>query len=149
MKNKIEIRNKKAFFNYDVITVYQCGIVLTGTEIKSIRQSKVSFTDSYCCFIENELWLKNLHISIYENGTYNNHEPKRDRKLLLTKKELKKLNTKVSENGTTIIPLKIFINDRGLAKVEIALAKGKKEFNKKENIKLSDLKRQEDRNFKK
>lgn len=127
----MEIKNRKASFQYHILDTYVAGIVLTGTEIKSIRLGKVSFTDSYCFFIDGELWLKNLYISIYENGTYHNHEPKRDRKLLLTKKEIKKLSSKLSVNGLTIIPLKLFINDKGLAKVEIALAKGKKEFDKR------------------
>lgn len=141
--------NKKVHYNFEIISTYCSGIVLLGTEIKSIRLRKVDFNDSYCFFIKNELWLKNLHISEYEFGNYNNHKPKRDRKLLLTKKELTKLKKQICEKGLTLIPIKLFINDRGLVKLEISLARGKNKFNKKEDIKLSDLKREENRNFKK
>ena len=123
------------------MTHYTAGIVLTGTEIKSIRAGKASFTDSYCSFINNELWLHNLHISEYQEGSYNNHEPKRDRKLLLTKRELRKINSKLNEKGTTIVPIVLFINENGYAKVEIALARGKKMFDKRESIKEKDNRR--------
>jgi SsrA-binding protein len=144
---KLEIKNRKAKFSYNIIDTYVAGIVLTGTEIKSVRASKVSFNDSYCMFVENELWLKNLHISVYENGTYSNHEPKRDRKLLLTKKELKKLKETVSEKGLTIIPLKLFLNKKNFCKVEIALAKGKQTHDKRNTIKKKDVERENDRKF--
>ena len=145
----MEIINKKAHHNFEILSTYCSGIVLLGTEIKSIRDKKIDFNDSYCFFINNELWLKNFHISEYKFGNYNNHEPKRDRKLLLTKKELKKLKKEVDIKGLTIIPIKLFINNKGIAKLEISVARGKNKFNKKEDIKLSDLKKEEDRNFKK
>jgi len=109
--NKINIKNKKAFFKFEVVETYTAGVVLQGTEIKSIRNGKMRFNNSYCYFRDNELYLKNFHISEYENGTYNNHEPLRDRKLLLNKKELKKLNENVCEKGLTIVPLRIYINE--------------------------------------
>ncbi len=140
--SQINIKNKKASFEYYLEEKIIAGIVLTGTEIKSIRAGKVSFVDSYCSFLnDRELFVKNLHISEYEYGTYYNHEPKRDRKLLLTKKELKKINKKVKEAGLTVVPTKIFINERGLAKIEIALAKGKKLYDKRETLKEKDVKR--------
>ena len=149
MKTPINIKNKKAFFKYEILDNYTAGIVLKGTEIKSIRDSKISFTDSYCFFIDGELYLKNFHIAEYENGcSYENHEPTRDRKLLLSKKELKKLNEKVKLGGVTIVPLRIFINDKGLCKFDIGLAKGKKDFEKRDTIKDRDFQRSEDRKIK-
>ncbi len=142
---KVKIKYRKAEFEYFLLTRYTAGIVLTGTEIKSIRAGKASFTDAYCSFINNELWLHNLHISEYMEGSYNNHEPKRDRKLLLTKRELKKMAVKLNERGTTIIPTVLFINENGLAKVEIALAKGKKMYDKRESIKEKDNRRSNER----
>lgn len=138
---KIKIKNRKAEFEYFLLTRYNAGIVLTGTEIKSIRAGKASFTDAYCSFVNNELWLHNLHISEYIAGSYNNHEPKRDRKLLLTKRELRKLLAKLNEKGTTIIPILLYINENGYAKLEIALAKGKKMYDKRESIKEKDTRR--------
>jgi len=135
----MKIVNKKAKFNYEFINKEIAGIVLTGTEVKSIRAGKISFTDSYCFFEKGELWLKSLHISEYTQGTYLNHEPKRDRKLLLKKQQLKKFQKKMNEGGLTIIPTLIFINNKGLVKVEIALSKGKKTINKKEAIKKRDI----------
>jgi len=132
--------NKKASYEYFIIEKYTAGIVLTGTEIKSIRQGKVNFVDSYCFFKGTELWIKNLHIAEYKYGSYNNHEPKRERKLLLKKRELIKIKNKVKEKGITIIPLKLFINEKGLAKIEISLAKGKKLYDKRESIKLKEHK---------
>lgn len=140
--NNISIRNKKASFEFSFIDTYVAGIVLTGTEIKSIRQSKVNFQDAYCIFNDEELFVKNMHISKYDEGTHYNHEPLRDRKLLLQKKELRKLLDKSEEKGLTIIPIKLFLNDRGLAKLEIALAKGKKLYDKREDIKEKDIKRE-------
>jgi len=131
-KTATNIKNKKAYFKYEVLDTYTAGVVLQGTEIKSIRDGKISFTDSYCYFIENELFLKNFHISEYKEGTYNNHKPTRDRKLLLTKRELKKLNDKVKEGGLTIVPLRIFINDKGFCKFDIGLCKGKKTHDKRQ-----------------
>jgi SsrA-binding protein len=116
-----------------------------GTEIKSIRNSQVTMSDAHCVFIEDELWIKNLHISEYSNGGYVNHEPKRERKLLLNRQELEKINGKVTTKGMTIIPIRLFINDKGRAKVEIAVAKGKKLFDKRESLKEKDNKRDLDR----
>ncbi len=143
--NNINIKNRKASFEYHFLDTYTAGIMLQGTEIKAIREGKANLQESYCAFKENELWILNLHISPYDMGTHYNHEPKRERKLLLSKKELKKLDAKSKEKGLTIIPFRLFINQRGLAKVEIALAKGKKLYDKREDIKQKDLKRELDR----
>jgi len=137
-----EIVNRKAKFNYEFLETYKAGMVLTGTEIKSVKEAKVNIGDSFCYFRQGELWLKNLHISEYKNGSYANHEPLRLRKLLLTKKEIKKLEGKIKEKGLTIIPFKLFFNERGLAKIEIALARGKKSFDKRESIKERDTKKE-------
>jgi len=145
MANKVEIVNKKAKFEYTILDKYEAGIVLTGTEIKSIRQNKASLSDAYCVFKDGELWAKNIHISEYANGTYNNHDPKRDRKLLLHKYQLKRLESKIKESGLTIVPLRLYLNDKGLAKIEIALVRGKKEYDKREAIK----KRESERNISK
>ncbi len=150
MSNKvINIKNKKASFNYEFIDKYTAGIVLTGTEIKSIRDGKVNFTDAYCFFIAHELWLKGLHISEYSYGSYNNHIPKRDRKLLLNKKELLKIKKKISEKGLTIVPVRMFLNERGYAKIVIAVARGKAKYDKRHDIKDRDNKRDLDRYMKK
>lgn len=141
-----EIRNKKASFEYAFLQTYTAGIMLTGTEVKSIRDGKANFTDSFCVIMNDELFLKNMHISEYKEGSYNNHEPKRIRKLLLNKEELRKMQSKLKEKGTTIIPVKLFFNERSIAKLEIAIAKGKKLFDKRESIKDKDLKRQMARN---
>lgn len=142
LSNNIQVKNKKASFEYHFIDTYIAGIQLTGTEIKSIRLGNVSLQEAYCFFNDRELYIKGMHISRYEQGTHYNHDPVRDRKLLLQKKELKKLEEKSEEKGLTIIPVKLFINDRGLAKVEIALAKGKKLYDKREDIKERDVKRE-------
>ena len=134
----MEIINRKAKHKFDLLEYYTCGIVLVGTEIKSIREGKASFTDTYCYFHEKQLLIKNLHISEYELGTCNNHDPMRDKILLLNKKELKKIREKTAEKGLTIIPTKLFINEKGWAKVDIAIAKGKKLFDKREDIKDRD-----------
>lgn len=141
----IEFKNKKAGFEYVFIDIYEAGIVLAGTEIKSIREGKLNLTDSYCVFNGNELWVKGMHISEYKYGSYYNHEPKKERKLLLSKRELKKLHIKVKESGLTIVPVKLYINDRGLAKLQIALSKGKKTYDKREDIKSKDIQRDTDR----
>ena len=141
-ENKINIVNKKASFEYHLVDVYEAGIILTGTEIKSIREAKASLSEAYCTFIKDELFIKNMHVAEYTHGTHYNHEPKRMRKLLLNKSELKKLLGKTKEKGLTIIPIKLFINERGFAKVEIALAKGKKVYDKRESIKQRELTRQ-------
>lgn len=141
----INIKNKKATFEFELIETFVAGIQLVGTEIKSIRGGKVNMGESYCQFNLNELYVKNLHISEYEFGSINNHVARRDRKLLLNKKELVKLQKKVKESGLTIIPVKMFVNDRGLAKIVIALARGKKTYDKRESLKLKDAKRDMDR----
>lgn len=133
-----EIVNRKAKFNYEFMESYKAGIVLTGTEIKSVKEGKVNMSDSFCYFRNGELWMKNLHISEYKFGNYANHEPLRIRKLLLTKKEMRKLEGKIKEKGLAIIPYRIFFNERGLAKVEIELCKGKKSYDKRESIKERD-----------
>ncbi len=137
----ILIQNRKAHYDYELIDVYTAGIVLLGTEIKSIRQGKASLIDSFCYFHNSELWLKNANISEYFYGSYNNHKALRERKLLLNKKELRKLQTYVQSPGTTIIPTKMFINDRGLAKIVIAAARGKKQYDKRASIKDREDKR--------
>ena len=144
MKN-INIKNKKASFEFELLDFYTAGIILTGTEIKSIRHGKANLSDSYCVFEQNELFVKNLHISEYTYGTHYNHEPKRDRKLLLNRQELNKLDKKLKEKGLTIVPVRLFIDDKGLAKLEIALAKGKKIYDKRQDLKKKDDKREMDR----
>jgi SsrA-binding protein len=136
------ITNKKAVFEFHFIQTYTAGIVLTGTEVKSIRDGKASFSDSYCIMQNGEMWVKNLHVNVYKEGSYNNHEPKRQRKLLLNKKELEKIASKLKEKGTTIVPVKLYFNERGYAKLDIAVARGKKLFDKRESIKEKDVKRQ-------
>jgi SsrA-binding protein len=142
MSDAINIKNKKAYFEFEFIDKFIAGIQLTGTEIKSIREGKVSMNDGWCYFQKNELWIKNLNISTYDKGTHYNHEPLRPRKLLLNKKELKKLQDKIKEKGLTVIPLRLFINDRGFAKLEIALSKGKKIHDKRNTIKEREAKRE-------
>lgn len=145
MQEAIRIKNRKASFEYHFIDTYVAGIQLLGTEIKAIREGKVNLVDAYCHFIKEELFISNMTISEYSLGTYANHEPRRMRKLLLQKKELKKLRNSLKEKGLTIIPLALFVNDKGLAKLEIALAKGKKLYDKREDIKAKDVKRDLDR----
>ena len=137
----ISIKNKKASYQYFLMDSFTAGIQLTGTEIKSIREGRASLGEAYCAFDADELFLKNAHIAEYEYGTYANHDPKRDRKLLLTRRELKKLQNKVKEKGFTIIPVQLFTNDKGLAKLEIALARGKHYYDKRETLKKSDAKK--------
>jgi SsrA-binding protein len=141
----IVIRNKKASHDYEFLEKYVAGIKLLGTEIKSIRLGKATLADSYCFFSEGELYIRGMHISEYWWGNLNNHDPLADRKLLLTKKELRKIERKVKETGLTIIVLKVFINERGLAKAEIAISKGKKEYDKRETLKRRDSDRELDR----
>lgn len=145
MQKKIEIKNKRARFEYFLSDEIVAGIVLSGTEIKSIRLGKVNITDAYCTFIKGELYVKNMHISEYALGSYNKHEPNTERKLLLNKRELRKFDIKTKERGFTIIPLRLFINDGGLAKLEIALARGKKLYDKRDTIKQKDIQRDFDR----
>lgn len=141
----INIKNRKASFEYHILNTYTAGLSLLGTEIKSIRNNKANISDAYCTFVDEELYVKNLHISEYANGGYNNHEPKRDRKLLLNKIEINKLLGKVKEKGNSIIPIRLFINQTGRCKLEISLAKGKKIYDKRESIKEKDQKREIDR----
>jgi SsrA-binding protein len=143
-KNHLELINKKAQFEYYIEATYNAGIVLSGTEIKSIRAGKVNFNDSFCSFHLHELFVKNLHIAEYAFGTYTNHSPLQERKLLLTKRELKKLSSKMNEKGFTIVPTKIFFNEKGMAKLEIGLGRGKKQFDKRNVIK----ERESDRDLK-
>lgn len=146
--SNILIKNKKAFFEYEILDSFIAGIKLAGTEIKSIRGGRANLTDSYCQYEGKELYVKNLHIAEYELGTINNHIAKRDRKLLLQRRELQRWQKKVKESGLTIIPLKLFINERGLAKLEIGLCKGKKIYDKRDSIKERDHGRDMDRMMK-
>jgi SsrA-binding protein len=147
IQKTVTLSNKRASFEYFFLDKYTAGIVLQGTEIKSIRLSKANLTDAFCVFFENELYVRGLHISKYELGTYANHEPTRDRKLLLSKKELAKLQNKLKDQGLTIVPTSLYINDKGLAKLDIALAKGKKLYDKRDSIKEKDQKRELERKF--
>ena len=142
MAEKITIKNKKASFEYSFMATYTAGIMLKGTEVKSIREGKATLSESFCIIINGDLWVKNLHISEFKQGSYNNHEPKRMRKLLLNKSELLKINSKLKEKGVTIIPIQLFFNERGYAKLEIALARGKKTFDKREDLKKKDQQRE-------
>jgi SsrA-binding protein len=146
MEKAVNIRNKRASHEYFLIQEVTAGIQLTGTEIKSIRDGTASIADAYCTFTGSELFVRNMHIAEYSYGTHYNHEPKRDRKLLLTKRELKKLLTKVKEKGYTIIPVLLFINDKGLAKLTISLARGKHSYDKRESLKQKDHQREMERN---
>ena len=141
-KKDINIRNRKASYEYQFLDTYIAGIVLSGTEIKSIREGKVNLQESFCLFLGEELICRGMHISPYSMGSFKNHESKADRKLLLKRKELEKIKSKSQEKGLSIIPTRLFINDRGWAKVEIAIAKGKKLYDKREDIKQKDLKRE-------
>ena len=141
----INIKNKRASFDYEFIDTFTAGIVLTGTEIKSIRAGKASLVDTYCFINRGEMWVKNMHIAEYFYGSYNNHSARRDRKLLLNRKEIRKLETSTKTPGFTIVPTRLFINEKGLAKLVIALAKGKKEFDKRESLKEKDDRREMDR----
>ena len=145
MQNKIQIKNKKAHFLFQIEEKYIAGVQLKGTEIKSIRAGKASLVDTYCYFKNGELWIKGMHVAEYGHGTHYNHEPKRERKLLLRKNELRKLLRKKQEKGYTIVALRLFISERGWAKVEIGLARGKKKYDKREEIKQKDLKRDMER----
>jgi SsrA-binding protein len=145
LKHKVEIVNRRASFEYHFVQEFDAGVMLTGTEIKSVRMGNVNLSDAYCLFVNGELWVKSIFIAPYELGTANNHEPRRDRKLLLRKTELRKLERRVKEKGLTIVPYKLYISDRGLVKVVIALATGKKSFDKRETIKARESKRDLDR----
>lgn len=145
MLNKVQIKNRRVSFEYYIIEELTAGIVLTGTEIKSLRDGKAAINDAYCVFKNNELFVLNMHIAEYTYGTYLNHQPKRERKLLLNKRELKKWQGKVKEKGYTIVPLLLHITTEGFAKLNIALAKGKHSYDKRESLKEKDLKREMDR----
>ena len=145
----INIKNRRASFDYEIGDTYTAGMVLTGTEIKSIRSGKASLTDSYCVIDRGEVWVKGMNISEYFYGSYNNHIAKRDRKLLLSKKEIAKIEKAVSDPGFTLIPLRIFINDRGYAKLVVGVARGKKQYDKRQAIKEREDKRILDRMMKK
>lgn len=145
MKNNINIKNRKAKFEYEILDKYIAGIQLAGTEIKAIREGKASIAESFCEFQNNELFVINMHVEEYSHATHFNHNPKSERKLLLKRQELKKLEKEVKNSGLTIIPLRLFINDRGLAKLQISLAKGKKLYDKRESIKERESKRRLDR----
>jgi SsrA-binding protein len=138
----MEISNRSAYHEYFIEDKWVAGMVLAGTEVKALRAGKASFNDAYCFFQKGELWIKSLHISEYSHGTVNNHAPTQERKLLLQKRELKKLESKINEKGFTIIPLRIFFSEKGFAKLEIGLGKGKKLHDKRETIKQRDVQRE-------
>ena len=148
MSSNIHIKNKKAYFEFHILDTFTAGIKLLGTEIKSIRESKVNINDAFCSFVDNILYVRNMHIAEYSHGSFYNHEAKRDRALLLHKKELEKLKTNIEEKGFTIVPLKIFVSERGFAKMEIGLAQGKKIYDKRETMKDRDSKIEMDRAMK-
>lgn len=146
--NTINVKNRKATFDYEILETFTAGLVLTGTEIKSIRQGKVGLTDTYCMVINNEIWVKNMYIAEYSFGSYNNHTTHRDRKLLLNRKEIRRIARETMQPGFSIVPLRLFINERGLAKIVIAIARGKRQFDKRQSIKEREDKRSIDRMFK-
>ena len=141
-KNILEIKNKRADYEYFLLDEYTAGLVLTGTEIKSIREGRANLNDAYCAFTGNELYVREMHISEYRFGSYLNHTAKRDRKLLLNARELRKLQIRIKERGFTIVPVMLFVNPQGLAKLQIALAKGKHHYDKRESIKEKDTRRE-------
>ena len=142
LKSEVNIKNRRATFDYEILERYTAGIQLFGTEIKSIRESKASLADSYCQFVSNELFAKQMHIAQYQFGSYANHDVLRDRKLLMTKRELRKLQKATKDTGKTIIPLRMYINDKGLAKLEIALCQGKHAYDKRQSLREADDKRE-------
>ena len=144
----MEIKNRSAYHEYFIDAKYEAGMVLLGTEVKSIRNGKVSFNDAYCLIHKGEVWIKSLHIAEYSHGNINNHEAMRDRKLLLQKKEIKKIESKLKEKGYTLIPLRIYFNEKALVKVEIGLAKGKKLHDKRETLRQKDAEREMKRHLK-
>jgi SsrA-binding protein len=138
----MEIKNRSAYHEYFIDAKYEAGMVLLGTEVKSIRNGKVSFNDSYCLLHKGEVWIKSLHIAEYSHGNINNHDPVRDRKLLLQKREINRIESKLKEKGYTLIPLRMYFNEKALVKIEIGLAKGKKLYDKRETIKQKDVERE-------
>ena len=147
--NQITIKNKRASFDYELLETFTAGIVLTGTEIKSIRLGKASLVDTFAIVEHGEVWVKNMYVAEYFFGTYNNHVPRRDRKLLLNRKEIRRLQTAAKDRGFTLVPTRLFINERGLAKLVLAIARGKKEYDKRQSIRERDDRREMDRMFKK
>lgn len=147
--NNINIKNKRATFDYEILETFVAGIVLSGTEIKSIRLGKAGLSDTFCYINNGEVWVKNMYVAEYSFGSYNNHQIRRDRKLLLTKKEIAKMQKLSQQSGYTIVPLKLFINENGLAKMSVAIARGKKEYDKRQSIKEREDKRMMDRAMKK
>ena len=147
ISNTVNIENRRARFDYQFLDTLTAGLVLKGTEIKSIHEGKAGLADSYCYFKNDELFVKNFHITEYADASFYNHEPMRERKLLLTKQELNKLLRKVKDQGLTIVPIKLFINEKGFAKLNIALAKGKKAYDKRDDIKKKDIEREMNRKF--
>ena len=148
MQKQINIQNKRARFEFHLIENFTAGIVLSGTEIKSIRNGKASILEAYCVFVNGEVWIRNMHIAAYENGSFYNHSPKADRKLLLNRKEINKIEKFLKDKGNTVVPLKMYLSDKGWAKLEIALAKGKKLHDKRQDLKEKDDKREMDRAMK-
>lgn len=145
MESKINIKNKRAYFDYEILEKFTAGLVLTGTEVKSVREGKVSLGDAYCFIREGEIFVRGMQIAEYKFGTYNNHNPERERKLLLERKDIKRLSRKTKETGNTIVSLRLFFSESGYAKLRIGLARGKKQYDKRESIKEKDSKRQMDR----
>ncbi|MDE6329393.1 MAG: SsrA-binding protein SmpB [Muribaculaceae bacterium] len=148
-QSQVNIKNKRAHFDYEISDTYTAGMVLTGTEIKSIRESRASLSDSYCIVENGEVWIKGMHIAEYFYGTYNNHATRRDRKLLLNRKEIAKIAKAADDPGFTIVPIRLFISERGFAKLVIGIGRGKKQYDKRQSIKERDDKRMLDRLFKK
>tara|TARA_X000000950_G_scaffold283760_1_gene385332 strand:- start:5080 stop:5535 length:456 start_codon:yes stop_codon:yes gene_type:complete len=148
MSSKVEIKNKKAKFEFEFIETFTAGIQLFGTEIKSIRNNKASISEAYAVMVKNELFIRNMYVADYENGGHFNHESKRDRKLLLNKLELSKINKKIKNKGLTIVPTRLFISSNGWAKMNIAVAKGKKIYDKREDLKTKDINREIERKLK-
>ena len=146
--NQITIKNKRASFDYELLETFTAGLVLTGTEIKSIRLGKASLVDTFAIVENGEVWVKNMYVAEYFFGTYNNHAPRRDRKLLLNRKEIRRLQTAAKDRGFTLVPTRLFINERGLAKLVLAIARGKKEYDKRQSIRERDDRREMDRMFK-
>ena len=147
--NQITIKNKRTSFDYELLETFTAGLVLTGTEIKSIRLGKASLVDTFAIVEHGEVWVKNMYVAEYFFGTYNNHAPRRDRKLLLNRKEIRRLQTAAKDRGFTLVPTRLFINERGLAKLVLAIARGKKEYDKRQSIRERDDRREMDRMFKK
>ena len=144
----MELRNRNAYHEYAIEDKYSAGMVLSGTEVKSLREGKVSFNDSYCFLHKGEMWVKSLHIAEYSHGTSSNHDPVQDRKLLLQKRELKKIEGKIKEKGYTVVPLRIYFNEKGIAKMEVGLGKGKRLYDKRDTIRQRDTEREMKRHLK-